>query len=130
MFFIKAPYVIGAIADLVWAIALIYPPILSVLTGRQYPGLDLENRLIYAVGGIMMLGWTALLLWGYQKPIERRGVTLLTACPILIGLFTISLISVLNGSSYTIWILMKTAVLCIAMLTSYTLAHTIARSKL
>jgi hypothetical protein len=36
----------------------------------------------------LVIGWTILLIWGDQKPIERRILLLLTALPLLLlGLF-------------------------------------------
>jgi hypothetical protein len=32
----------------------------------------------------LMWGWTALLLWADRKPVERRGVLLLTAAPVIL----------------------------------------------
>jgi len=34
----------------------------------------------------LMLGWTFLLPWADRRPVERRGVLLLTAFPVLVGL--------------------------------------------
>lgn len=33
-----------------------------------------------------MLGWTALLLWADRKPVERKGVLLLTILPVIFGI--------------------------------------------
>jgi len=49
-----------------------------------HPGAD--YRYAMAVGASLMLGWTCLLLWADRKPVERRGVLLLTIVPILLGL--------------------------------------------
>ena len=38
------------------------------------------------LGATMMFGWTALLVWGYRKPLERKGVVLLTVVPVLVGI--------------------------------------------
>ena len=66
-----------------------------------------------------MTGWTFLLLWAFLKPVERRGVLLLTACPVIVGIFTMALIGVIDGNTSSIWILIKTFSLFIAMLCSY-----------
>jgi len=34
----------------------------------------------------LMWGWTLLLLWAVRKPVERRGVLLLTVFPVVVGL--------------------------------------------
>ena len=33
-----------------------------------------------------MLGWTFLLIWADRKPLERKGVLLLTAFPVVTGI--------------------------------------------
>jgi hypothetical protein len=86
---------------------------------------DLQIRLIMAIGGILMTGWTCLLYWGVRKPIERRMVALLTAFPVVFGLFFVSLIGFLNGNTSNIWILIKLIILFITMITSYILTRKI-----
>jgi hypothetical protein len=76
-----------------------------------------------------MTGWTFLLLWAVRKPIERRVVSLLTAFPVIVGLFTVTLIGVLEGNTFEIWILIKLSILFVSMVTSYLLAGKIAKEK-
>ena len=52
----------------------------SPLTGYQP---DVPYRYAMAMGGALMLGWTVLLLWADRKPVERRGVLLITDLVIL-----------------------------------------------
>ena len=33
-----------------------------------------------------MFGWSCLLIWADRKPVERRGVLLITIFPVLLGL--------------------------------------------
>lgn len=33
-----------------------------------------------------MLGWTILLIWADRKPLERKGVILITTIPVVIGM--------------------------------------------
>lgn len=51
-----------------------------------------QTRFSLMLGGVLMTGWTFLLLWAVRKPIERRVVILITAFPVVFGLFTISLL--------------------------------------
>ncbi len=44
-----------------------------------------------------MFGWTLLLLWGSFRPIERKGVLLLTVFPVLVGLLISSVLAVFSG---------------------------------
>ncbi len=80
-----------------------------------------------AIGGILMIGWTLLLIWALRKPIERRVVILVTAFPVVFGLFIVALIGYMDGNTGNIWILIKTSILFIAMITSYILAGKVNR---
>jgi hypothetical protein len=119
MFFIKGTYWIGIGADALWAVGLFFPSVFALLVGRPDFDVDLQVRLAMGVGGSLMTGWTFLLLWAFLKPVERRGVLLLTACPVIVGIFTTALIGVIDGNTSSIWILIKTFCLFIAMLCSY-----------
>ena len=81
------------------------------------------------MAGSLMIGWTLLLLWAVRKPIERRVVILLTAFPVVLGMFIISLIEVLHGNAFLIWASIKSTVLIVSMTTSYVLADKLARSE-
>ena len=98
-----------------------------MLTGDAAFNPDVQLRLTMAVGGILMTGWTFLLLWAVREPIERRFVILLTAFPVVFGLFIVALIGVLAGNTFEIWILIKNVVLFVTMIISYILAGKVAR---
>ena len=55
------------------------------LSAHQLPQ-EFGMRLLYGAGDAtaLMWGWTALLLWADRKPIERRGVLLLTSVPVIL----------------------------------------------
>ena len=119
MLFIKSTYWIGIGVDALWAVGLFFPSVFALLVGRPDFNVDLQVRLAMGVGGSLMTGWTFLLLWAFLKPVERRGVLLLTACPVIVGIFTMALIGVIDGNTAGIWILIKTLSLFIAALCSY-----------
>ena len=120
---ILLPYWLGIGADALWAIALFTPSVFSALTGNTEFNPDRDLRLIMAIGGVLMTGWTILLLWAVRDPIERRFVILLTAFPVVFGFWVIALIQVLAGNSIQIWILVKTTILFVSMIASYLLAR-------
>ncbi len=122
MFLIKIAYWLGIAADALWAVGLFSPQVFGILLGNPEFDPDLQMRLVMSIGGILMTGWTFLLLWAVRKPIERRGVILLTAFPVVFGLFIVALIGFLEGNSSNIWILVKNTVLIVSMVTSYRLA--------
>jgi hypothetical protein len=118
---IKLPYWLGIAADALWAIALFFPMLFGELTGVDGFSPDWQLRTVMAIGGVLMAGWTVLLFWAVQRPVERRFVILLTAL-VVAALFLLALINVLKGNSSEYWILIKCLVLFGAMLTSYSLA--------
>ena len=124
---IKVAYWMGIAADALWAVALLFPQIFGALTGRPDFNPDLQFRLVMAIGGILMTGWTILLVWAVREPVERRFVILLTAVPVVFGLFIVALIGFLDGSTSNIWILTKNTILFIFMITSYVIAGNIAK---
>lgn len=81
-----------------------------------------------SIGGILMLGWTILLIWAVQKPIERRFVILLTAV-VVAGLFITSLIGFLHGNSENRWILIKCTVLFAFMIMIFLKANNIEKAS-
>lgn len=127
---IVLPYWLGIGADTLWAVALFFPPVYGTLTGTADFDPDRSFRLTMAIGGVLMTGWTFLLLWAVRDPIERRFVILLTAFPVVSGFFVIALIQVLDGKTTQIWILAKTTVLFASMIGSYFLASAAARGRL
>ena len=124
------PYWLGIGADALWAIALFAPSVFSALTGNSEFDPNQDIRLIMAIGGVLMTGWTILLLWAVRDPIERRFVILLTAFPVVFGFWVIALIQVLAGNTLQIWILVKTTILFASMIASYLLASSVVRSRL
>ena len=52
---------------------------------------------------------------------------LLTAIPVVLGLSIVSLIGVVEGNTFQIWILIKYSVVFVAMISSYTLAGKFAK---
>jgi uncharacterized membrane protein YqgA involved in biofilm formation len=122
MFLIKLPYWLGIGADALWAVLLFFPSIYGNLMGITDYNPDFQIKQIMGVGGVLMTGWTFLLLWAVKKPIERRFVIFLTAFPVVFGLILIVLRNISVGNTLPVWILVKTIILFITMLTSYFLS--------
>lgn len=129
MVLIKFPYWLGIGADALWAVGLLFPRVFGILVGNPDFNPDLQTRLIMGIGGTVMTGWTFLLLWAVKQPIERRFIILLTAFPVVFGMFIVALIGFLEGNTSNIWILIKTSILFISMVTSYILAGKMAGTK-
>ncbi len=72
-----------------------------------------------------MLGWTVLLLWADRKPVERKGVLLITVLPVIAGLVLNEVLAVTSGYMHLaalapVWCLQ--ALLTALFLASYFLA--------
>ncbi|WP_153307438.1 hypothetical protein [Desulfospira joergensenii] len=119
---------IGVAVDALWVLALVWPKLFTVLTGNTAMADDLPVRLIAGIAASMMAGWTVLLAWAAQNPVERRAVMLFTAIPVITGLFCVSLIGNIYGQGgKVVWVLVKTAGLFAAMLWGYFTANKIAK---
>jgi len=126
---IKAICWAGVLADALWTVALIFPGAFGLLTGRPEFQADLNFRLVMGIGASLMAGWTFLLGWAARKPVERRGVMLLTFCPVIVGLFIVTIIGMTVGDASSSWILVKLTVLGAAMVSGYVMAGTIAKKS-
>ena len=126
---IVLPYWLGIGADALWAIALFVPRLFNTLTGNPELDPDQDVRLIMAVGGVLMTGWTILLVWAVREPIERRFVILVTAFPVVFGFLIIAMVHVLQGNTVQVWIVAKTTVLFASMIGSYFLARSVVRMR-
>ena len=83
---LRASYWIGAVIDLINAVAMVYPPLLAAILGIDRVPASLEFRLALMMGSALMFGWTGLLIWADRKPIARKGILLITVFPVIVGL--------------------------------------------
>ena len=84
--FLRVSYWAGAIFDALVIIPMLSPKVASFAFGISNfnPGNDYRYAMYIAAS--LMLGWVFLLIWADRKPVERRGVLLLTIFPVLTGL--------------------------------------------
>ena len=90
---------IGALVDLIFAVAMITPSLWSWLLGLEGYAPSLIHRLDMGAGASLMFGWTLLLLWAGQNPVARRGVMLLTIFPVISGLGITSALAIYTGAN-------------------------------
>lgn len=84
---LRISYWIGAIADGFATLRMLLP---EFAHGAEY-------RYALGLGASLMLGWTILLIWADRRPLERKGVLLLTAFPVVSGLLLAELYAVISG---------------------------------
>ena len=84
--FLRVSYWVGAIFDALVIIPMLLPKVAGFAFGipNFNPGND--YRYAMSIAASLMLGWVFLLVWADRRPVERRGVLLLTVFPVLAGL--------------------------------------------
>ncbi|MFH1188973.1 MAG: hypothetical protein V1652_03985 [bacterium] len=95
--FIKTCYYIGAVADLIATIPLVFPKAAQVMFGINTLNVGNDYLYVSRIGASLMIGWTVLLIWGSLKPIERKGILFLTIFPVVLCLFIASICAVTSG---------------------------------
>ena len=99
---LRISYWAGASLDALAALSMLSPEVFAATNGLQnfHPGI--EYRYAMGMGASLMLGWTALLLWADRKPLERKGVLLITLLPVVLGL-ALNEIAAVRGGFLSIW---------------------------
>ena len=94
---LRISYWAGAIIDGLAAILMLATAIFGV--GGRLSGFSpgAEYRYAMGLGSSLMVGWTALLIWADRKPLERKGVLLLTVFPVITGIVLTGITAVLAG---------------------------------
>jgi hypothetical protein len=91
---LRTAFLVGAITDVLAILPMLIPPLAKLLWGFE----DMSGTYQFAMGygASLMLGWTALLIWAYQKPMERKVVASLTVL-VVCGLVLTEIVAVLSG---------------------------------
>ncbi len=77
---LRFSYWVGAVIDFLAAIQMISFIIIED-AGPLY-------NMSVGSGASLMLGWTFLLIWADRKPVERKGVLIITIFPVILGIMT------------------------------------------
>lgn len=90
LLFLKISFIVGTIADFIvginWLLISLGYVIPSLVSSFQGTGTD--YRFAMYIGSMFMFGWTVILFWGYLKPLERRGLLIITATLLAISIIT------------------------------------------
>jgi hypothetical protein len=102
--FVKTIYWIGVVFDALFALEMtlitvfgVTTPLTSIYTLPDLTTINLPYRYAMGIAAAMMWGWTTLLIWGVQDPLERKGVLLLTVFPVITGLRLSNVFAGLNN---------------------------------
>jgi len=101
---LQVAFLVGAITDALAILPMLIPPLANLLWGFE----DMSGSYQFAMGygASLMLGWTVLLIWAYQKPLERKVVAALTVL-VIYGLILTEIVAVLLGH-LAVWRMLPT----------------------
>jgi hypothetical protein len=91
---LRVAFLAGAVTDAFALVPMLCPAMARLLWGFEHP----SGGYVFAMGygASLMLGWTLLLLWACQRPVERRVVALLTLV-VIAGLVITEVVVVARG---------------------------------
>jgi hypothetical protein len=91
---LRVAFLAGAITDALALFPMLIPSLAKILWG--FEDVSGEYRFAMGYGASLMLGWTVLLIWAYQRPLERRIVAAFTVL-VIWGLALTEITSLLSG---------------------------------
>jgi hypothetical protein len=84
---LRIAYWTGAVLDTLAFVQMMFPRFMAKIMKVSFP-VTPEYEMAMQFGASLMLAWTALLLWADRKPMERRGVLLLTMIIMVMNFIT------------------------------------------
>jgi hypothetical protein len=109
---LRLSYWVGAVIDGFVAVQLLLPDFWVNFNGlTTAPTATLNYAL--GVASALMWGWTALLIWADRKPLERKGILLLTTFPVVFGLAANNVYIAISGVVTVQSVLPSLAIQCI-----------------
>lgn len=94
---LRISYWAGIIVDGIVAYLMVKTAVFGVTSSLSGYTPGIEYRYAMGVGASLMLGWTALLVWGDRKPVERKGILALTVFPVVTGILITTFCAYLAG---------------------------------
>jgi len=95
--FIKILFYVGAAVDVLATLPLLFPEMAQSGFGLEPYKVSDDYMYISRMAASLMLGWAFLLFWGSFKPIERKGLLLITLFPVVFGVSVASIMLVKSG---------------------------------
>lgn len=78
----------------------------------------------------LMWGWTALLIWADRKPIDRRGVLLLTLVPVVGMMLVFNTVGFAGGNPFiSVFTIVIQSLIIVLYIVSYVLATILAKNN-
>jgi hypothetical protein len=132
---LRVSYWTGALVDLKAAIIMVlpnlFPPLYEAIGGKTAGGSASGENSMTLLAALLVFAWTCLLIWADRKPLERKGVLLLTLCPVLVGILAIRvqrMVAAVFSTGYLVFTLLLIVIMGL-FLFSY-LINTLSGKKL
>jgi hypothetical protein len=110
---LRISFWIGAIIDALAAIQLLIPSFWASSYGLTIDTPSGALNLALVTAATLMLGWTGLLIWADRKPLERKGILLLTVFPVVFGLAANNVYAAATGLTPLLSVIPLLAMQCI-----------------
>jgi len=125
---LRISYRVGAVLDGLNVIPLAFPGLGGAMFGITDFSPTPELKYISYIGASFMLGWTILLIWADRKPLERKGVLIITVFPVVVGIALSGVFLIVSGavSPYSLVPLFVIQVCIIAL---FLVSYFFARAK-
>jgi hypothetical protein len=91
---LRIAFAAGAVTDALALVPMLSPTMAELVWGT--PQDPFGSALARGYAASLMSGWTLLLLWAFQRPIERRLIAPLTAL-VIVGLASAQALAVIDG---------------------------------
>ena len=91
---LRTAFALGAVTDALAIVPMLFPPMAALLWG--FDETSGAYRFAMGYGASLMLGWTVLLVWAWQRPLERAFVAALTVI-VIYGLIATEVVAVVSG---------------------------------
>jgi hypothetical protein len=91
---LRLAFAAGAVTDALALLPMLSPALANMMWGINETAASYRFAMGY--GAALMLGWTGLLVWAFQKPIERKFVSILTIL-VICGFVVTEIVAVLYG---------------------------------
>ena len=134
---IKIAYIVGIILDGLLGFDMFLYTFLGksiYLQNQNIPISNSNTQPVMMLGTALMIGWTVLLIWGFLKPIERKGTMMITAFPVVFLYLIYDIFQLNNDISITdvnskISVMIIRCCLIILLILAYILANQMNENK-